>query len=53
MACLIPGARFTLIVSAGHFLQEEKGPEIAEQTLRLCLTDIRSIEVYEGKSKRY
>lgn len=33
MACLIPGARFTLIASAGHFLQEEKGPDIAEQIL--------------------
>ncbi|HEV8457309.1 MAG TPA: haloalkane dehalogenase [Methylomirabilota bacterium] len=33
-ARLIPGARFTLIPDAGHFLQEEKGPEIAEEILR-------------------
>ncbi len=34
LARLIPGARFALIPGAGHFLQEEKGPEIAEEILR-------------------
>ncbi len=34
LARLIPGARFVLIQGAGHFLQEEKGPEIAEEILR-------------------
>jgi haloalkane dehalogenase len=34
LARLIPGGRFALIRGAGHFLQEEKGPEIAEEILR-------------------
>ncbi len=34
LARLIPGARFALMPGAGHFLQEEKGPEIAEEILR-------------------
>jgi haloalkane dehalogenase len=33
LASLIPQARFTLIGGAGHFLQEEKGPEIAAEIL--------------------
>jgi len=33
LAALIPGARFRLIGGAGHFLQEEKGPEIANEIL--------------------
>ncbi|SRR6266542_211082 len=33
LARLIPGARFALIPGAGHFLQEEKGPEIAQRIL--------------------
>jgi haloalkane dehalogenase len=33
LARLIPGARFSLIEGAGHFLQEEKGPEIAAEIL--------------------
>lgn len=33
LAALIPGARFRLIAGAGHFLQEEKGPEIASEIL--------------------
>lgn len=33
MARLIPSARFTRIAGAGHFLQEEKGPEIARRIL--------------------
>ena len=33
LARLIPGARFSLIRDAGHFLQEEKGPEIASEIL--------------------
>jgi haloalkane dehalogenase len=33
LASLIPQARFTLIGGAGHFLQEEKGPEIATEIL--------------------
>ena len=33
LAALIPGSRFSLICSAGHFLQEEKGPEIAHEIL--------------------
>ena len=32
-AALIPGSRFSLISGAGHFLQEEKGPEIAHEIL--------------------
>jgi haloalkane dehalogenase len=33
LARLIPDARFSLIEGAGHFLQEEKGPEIAAEIL--------------------
>ena len=33
LAALIPGSRFSLICRAGHFLQEEKGPEIAQEIL--------------------
>ncbi|HUO65456.1 MAG TPA: haloalkane dehalogenase [Terriglobales bacterium] len=33
LAGLMPGARFSVIEGAGHFLQEEKGPEIAAQIL--------------------
>jgi haloalkane dehalogenase len=33
LAGLIPGARFSVIEGAAHFLQEEKGPEIAAQIL--------------------
>ena len=33
LAAQIPGARFELITGAGHFLQEEKGPEIAQRIL--------------------
>ena len=33
LARLIPDARFSLIEGAGHFLQEEKGPEIAAKIL--------------------
>jgi haloalkane dehalogenase len=33
LAAQIPGARFELISGAGHFLQEEKGPEIAQRIL--------------------
>jgi haloalkane dehalogenase len=33
LAGLIPGAHFSVIEGAGHFLQEEKGPEIAAQML--------------------
>lgn len=33
LAELIPRARFSLIRAAGHFLQEEKGPEIATEIL--------------------
>ena len=33
LAGLIPGARFALMPGAGHFLQEEKGPEIAKEIL--------------------
>lgn len=32
-ADLIPAARFAIIAGAGHFLQEEKGPEIAAEIL--------------------
>ena len=33
LAALIPGSRFSLVSGAGHFLQEEKGPEIAREIL--------------------
>ena len=33
LAALIPGSRFSLICCAGHFLQEEKGLEIAQEIL--------------------
>jgi haloalkane dehalogenase len=33
LAGLMPGARFSVIEGTGHFLQEEKGPEIAAQIL--------------------
>lgn len=34
MQALIPGAQFSVIEGAGHFLQEEKGEEIAERMLK-------------------
>ena len=33
LAALIPGSRIARISGAGHFLQEEKGPEIAHEIL--------------------
>jgi len=33
LAALIPASRFSLISGAGHFLQEEKGSEIAQEIL--------------------